>query len=410
LPSGVTASFSPAATSQASSLTFTAGSAAPPGSWPVDIHGTASGTATDVAFSQSIAPAGTPGFLLGATPAYASVARGSSVTATISLQALHGFSSPVTLSASNLPSGIVASWSPNPATSTSTLTLTASSTATLGPPASVLVEGSAGATSASAVFYLGVNPVSLSAPAPAVTSTAPPIANAGSSPFSLTVDGSGFSSSSTIYWAGSALATTYVSTSRLSAQVPASGFSSPGIVSITVDNLSSGGASNTFQFEVDSPIASGGASPQFSPTAVTVAAGSAANFSVTLASPATSAACLNLPAGASCAWVTTTGVLTIATAPSSPAGVYPITVVCTESVAASSAVGLAIPLLLFPWILFRRKLRRQFMRLADYASLVLVAAALISACAVRGGSSTSPPTPAPEEQVTRSGVITLTIQ
>jgi hypothetical protein len=407
LPSGVTASFSPASTPQASSLTFTAAAAATPGSWPIDIHGSAPGTATDVQFSQTIAPAGTPGFLLGVAPAYASVARGASAIATVCVLALDGFNAPVTLSVLNLPSGVTASWSANPATQSSTLTLTASSVATLGPPAAVTVQGAAGNSAALATFYLAVNPVALPAHAPAISATDPLFANAGSAAATLTVNGSGFTPSSSLYWAGTAIPTTYISPSRLSAAIPASGFASPGVVAITINNpASGGGVSSTFQFEVDSPSTAGGATPGFSPSAATAAAGSATNFTVTLAAQATSVTCLNLPAGASCAWSATTGVLTIATAQATPAGVYPITVVVTESVPASSAIRLVIPLVLLPWILFRRKLRRRLMRVADYASLLLVAAALVSACASIGGSSTSPQ----PEQVTRSGVVNLTVQ
>ena len=53
-------------------------------------------------------------------------------TSTITVTPQNGFSSSVSLSASGLPSGVTASFSPNPANTSSTLTLTAASSATIG--------------------------------------------------------------------------------------------------------------------------------------------------------------------------------------------------------------------------------------------------------------------------------------
>jgi hypothetical protein len=80
----------------------------------------------------AVGTVGTPSFSLSATAA--SVAEGSTGTSTVTEAITNGFSSPVTLSASGLPTGVTAVFNPTSITGagTSTLTFTASSTATPG--------------------------------------------------------------------------------------------------------------------------------------------------------------------------------------------------------------------------------------------------------------------------------------
>jgi endoglucanase len=86
----------------------------------------------------------TPDFALSASPASLTVNRGASATSTIAITRSGGFNSSVTLTASGLPTGVTASFSPSPATgASSVLTLTASSAATLG-AAAVTVTGAGG--------------------------------------------------------------------------------------------------------------------------------------------------------------------------------------------------------------------------------------------------------------------------
>jgi hypothetical protein len=72
------------------------------------------------------------GFGLSASPSSVDVAPSGSVTTTITVNPGSGFSGSVNLSASGLPNGVTAGFSPNPTSSSSTLTLTASGTAALG--------------------------------------------------------------------------------------------------------------------------------------------------------------------------------------------------------------------------------------------------------------------------------------
>ncbi len=83
---------------------------------------------------------GTPDFSLSASPSTLTVSQGSTGTSTITIVPVNGFSGNVTLSASGLPSGVSAGFSPNPATSNSTLTLTASAGAATG-TSTVTVKG-----------------------------------------------------------------------------------------------------------------------------------------------------------------------------------------------------------------------------------------------------------------------------
>jgi hypothetical protein len=81
--------------------------------------------------------------------------QGSSGTSTITITPETGFTGSVTLSATGLPSGVTAAFSPNPATGTSQLTLTASSTATTG-TVSLMITGTSGTVVSSTTLALTV--------------------------------------------------------------------------------------------------------------------------------------------------------------------------------------------------------------------------------------------------------------
>src|SRR4029077_16046084 len=103
-------------------------------------------------------PNSTPGFTVSASPSSLSLTIGTSVTTTIGVTQLKGFSGNVTLSFSGLPSGVTASFSPNPAATSSVLTLTASSTAPTG-PATLTLTGTSGSLTSSAPITLTVTVV-----------------------------------------------------------------------------------------------------------------------------------------------------------------------------------------------------------------------------------------------------------
>ncbi len=89
-------------------------------------------------------------------------------------------------------------------------------------------------------------------PPPAISSLSPTSTAAGGPAFTLVVNGSGFTSGSTVQWNSTALTTTLVSPSQLSAAVPASLIVIAGTVQITV--VSGGVTSNPALFSVNPTI------------------------------------------------------------------------------------------------------------------------------------------------------------
>ena len=103
---------------------------------------------------------GTPSFTLSSSPGSLTIAQGASGTSTVTVTGAGGFSGSATLTASGLPSGVTASFSPNPASGTSVVTLTASSSAAPG-SYSPVITGTAGTLTATAGFALGITPGSV---------------------------------------------------------------------------------------------------------------------------------------------------------------------------------------------------------------------------------------------------------
>jgi Pro-kumamolisin, activation domain/FG-GAP-like repeat/Bacterial Ig-like domain (group 3)/FG-GAP repeat len=153
LPSGVTASWSPNPATTNSILTLTTSSSVTLGQYNLTITGT-SGTETVTAIMSLGIYA--PGFNLSSSTGYLSMNEGSSATTTINVSPQWGFTGSVNLTASGLPSGVTASFSPNPSTGNSTLTLVASKTATPG-NATVTIIGASGSLTAWTDIYLTVN-------------------------------------------------------------------------------------------------------------------------------------------------------------------------------------------------------------------------------------------------------------
>jgi len=247
---------------------------------------------------------------------------------------------------------------------------------------------------------------------PAIGSMSPAYVSAGGTTFTLTVNGSGFVNGSTVYWGTTSLTTTYVSATQLTAAVPASNIANTGSTAITVQTPApGGGTSNSLQFEVDSALASSDA-PSFTVAAATVAAGSTASYAVKLPSVATnvSVSCLNLPASATCAYSASTGALTISTGAATPKGTYQVTAVFNETVPAQSGAWVLLPFfLLVPLYRGRKKLRRNVLWSLAWLTL-LAGAAVFTVTGCGGGGSTSTPPPQTTQQVSTSGVVTLTVQ
>jgi subtilase family serine protease len=144
LPSGVSAGFNPNPTTGSSTLTLAASSTATVGTVTVTVTGTSGSLTHTTTVSLTVnASAPVPNFSLSAAPSTLSVGRGKSVTSTISVNKLNGFSGTVSLSATGLPKGVAATFNPASTSGSSTLTLKASSTASLG-TATVTINGVSG--------------------------------------------------------------------------------------------------------------------------------------------------------------------------------------------------------------------------------------------------------------------------
>jgi hypothetical protein len=247
-------------------------------------------------------------------------------------------------------------------------------------------------------------------PVPVMGSLAPALTSAGGAAFTLTVTGSGFAPTSTVFWGTTALATQYGSATQLTAQVTAAEIASSGVTVITVQTPApGGGTSNPLQFEVDSS-GSGSTAPFFTTLTATVAPGSTASYPATLPSSVTSATvtCLNLPAGATCSYSPTTNTLTIATSTTTPAGTYPITVVFTETVTGAATAGILLPFLLLPLVFLRKKLAVRGIWIAAVVVVLTIAVSVSIGCGGGGGGSSS--TQTQTHQAISSGSVTITIQ
>ena len=143
-----------------------------------------------------------------------------------------------------------------------------------------------------------------SLPAFTLTELSPVAVTAGSGSVSLTATGNGFTSQSVINFNGSALATTFVNSTTLSATVPASSAACGGPASVNVSDPAAG-ATNALTFSII------GAACDFSfgaanPGSATIAPGGTANYSLPVlpagdaGGPVTLACTTGLPAGATC--------------------------------------------------------------------------------------------------------------
>src|SRR5438552_2761953 len=137
----------------------------------------------------------------------------------------------LTVNGTNFVSTSIVKWNRTALTTTFvsstrlTATVPASLITTPG-TASITVVSPCGATSNAVTFTISA--------APTISSIDPTCVTPGGPQFTLTVNGTNFVSTSTVNWNGTALATTFVSATQLTATVPASLIATAGTASITV--------------------------------------------------------------------------------------------------------------------------------------------------------------------------------
>ncbi len=158
LPSGVTASFSPASTTGAgTTLTLAASSGAATGPATLTVTGASGELTRTTAINLTVNAPQQPDFAISAGPASGTINRGASGTSAITITRSGGFVSGVAFSASNLPSGVTVSLNPSSTTgTTSTAIFTASSTAAIG-VATVTITGTGGGLTRTASINITVS-------------------------------------------------------------------------------------------------------------------------------------------------------------------------------------------------------------------------------------------------------------
>ena len=143
-----------------------------------------------------------------------------------------GATLPLTVNGSNFISGSTVMWGSTALATTYvsaaklTATITATQLASAGTP-SVTVKNSVSLSSAGSTFTVY---------APTISSLSSVSAVAGSAPFTLTVTGTNFVAASTVYWGSTALATTVVNATSLTALVTSTQLGVSGAQSVTVQN------------------------------------------------------------------------------------------------------------------------------------------------------------------------------
>jgi DNA-binding beta-propeller fold protein YncE len=231
-------------------------------------------------------------------------------------------------------------------------------------------------------------------PVPALNALMPVYADQGGAAFTLTVNGSGFTPSSVVYWGATPLTTQFGTTMQLTAQVTAADIATAGTPAISIVNPApGGGASNSMQFEVVATQSGSSDAPDITALNASVTPGSNASYPVMLPSGVTdvSAMCLNLPAGATCSYSSAANAIVIATSSTTPAGTYQITVIFTETVPGMGGFIL-LPLLLLPLMFARRRMMKSGLWLAGLALILLVASFGAMGCGGSGASSSQPVT------------------
>jgi len=162
-PTGVTVSFSPSSIAAPGSGTSTAtlavASTTTPGTYTITVSGTGGGITHTATVSLTVTSAPVPAFTLAASPTSVSVAQGSTGKSTITTTVSGGFNSAVALTASGMPTGVTAAFSPAsiaaPGSGTSTLTFTVASTAATG-TSTITVTGTGGGITHTATVSLTV--------------------------------------------------------------------------------------------------------------------------------------------------------------------------------------------------------------------------------------------------------------
>jgi hypothetical protein len=251
-------------------------------------------------------------------------------------------------------------------------------------------------------------------PSFALTELSPTAASVGSGSFQLAATGSGFTSQSVINFNGSALPTTFVSPTSLTATAPATAITCGGGMPVTVSDPTLG-TTNPLTFS------SVGTTCDFSfgatvPASNTAAAGGSASYQVNLNAVGNPGgvvqlSCVNPPAGITCNFTpnpatTSAAGTSVALVVSVPAAAsLPVRPLASPRWPKIEPAQFALAAMVAIFILFgaRKKLERSRARIAFACVSVIGLLGLMAACGGGGGGGGTGPTPR-TYQITVQGV------
>jgi len=357
LPTGVTASFSPASVvgSAGSTLTLTASATAVPGTYPLTVTGTSGSTIGTGALAFTVVSA--PNFTISASPTAISLPIGTNPTDTITVAFVGGLPGSVSVSATGLPSGMQANFAPSSVNAPGG-TIIANFSAQTSTPAGVYpiqIVGTNGTITHSTTLTItvpGTGSFTLAPSAPTLS-----IARGGSGTETITVTGqSGFSGSVSLTASGlpsgvTAAFGTNPTTGSSVLTLTASSAATTGAFTVTVTGTSGTLTPVTTTFTL---AVTGTGSFTLKPSAatLTIARGASGTDTITVTdvSPFTgsvSFAATGQPSGVTAAFSptssATSSVLTLTVGSSTAAGTYTITITGTSgTLTATTTVALTV--------------------------------------------------------------------
>ena len=160
----------------------------------------------------------------------------------------------LTVNGSNFVSGATVQWG----STALTTTYVSATQLTAAVPASLIAT--AGTVAVTVTTPAGVSAAatfSVNGATPTITSLSPASASAGSAAFTLTVNGTNFTSGATVSWGGTALTTTYVSATQLTANVPANLIATAGTIAVTVTTTAGTSSGANFTIGAAEPTITG---------------------------------------------------------------------------------------------------------------------------------------------------------
>jgi len=354
MPTGVTASFSPTSSTTSSVLTLAASSTAAAGTYTITVTGTSGSLTATTTVSLTVTSV-TGSFTLKPSATTLSVAQGASGTDTITVTDVSPFTGTVAFTASGMPTGVTASFSPTSSTASSTLTLAASSTAAAG-TYTITVTGTSGSLTATTTVSLTVTSVTGSFTLkPSATTLSVAQGASGSDTITVT-DVSPFTG--TVAFTASGMPTrvtaSFNPTSSTTSSVltlAASSTAAAGTYTITVTGTSGSlTATTTVSLTVTSVTGSFTLKPSSATLSVAQGASGTDTITVTDVSPFTGTVAFTasgMPTGVTASFnptsSTTSSVLTLAASSTAAAGTYTITVTGTSgSLTATTTVSLTV--------------------------------------------------------------------